>query len=63
MTMRSACVAVAGLGLLLTAVPSQAGELECKSKGHRYRYCPADTRNSVQLAQQTSSSACRFGSS
>lgn len=63
MAMRSACVAVAGLGLLLTAVPSQAGELECNSSGHRYRYCPADTHNNVQLAQQTSRAACRFGSS
>lgn len=62
MTKRSTWVAVAGLGLMLTAAPSQAGELECKSPGFRYQYCPADTRNNVQLAQQTSHAACRFGS-
>ncbi|HMO48315.1 MAG TPA: DUF3011 domain-containing protein [Rubrivivax sp.] len=63
MTRHSVYVAVAGLGLLSTAVPSLAGELECRSSGHRYQYCPADTRNNVQLAQQLSSSACRYGSS
>lgn len=63
MTRHSAYVAVAGLGLLLAAAPSQAGELECKSPKFRYQYCPADTRNNVQLAQQTSNAACRYGSS
>lgn len=61
MTQRSAWLALAALGLL-TAAPSQAGELECNSPKYRYQYCPADTRNNVQLAQQTSHVACRFGS-
>jgi hypothetical protein len=56
-----ATMAIAGLGILLAAVPSHAGELECKSEKYRYQYCRADTGNNVQLAQQTSHAPCRYG--
>lgn len=61
--MRKAFIAVAGFGLLLAATQASAGELECRSSGYHYQYCPANTANSVQLAQRLSSSSCDYGRS
>lgn len=59
--MRTTGVAMAGLGLLLIATQVNAGELECRSSGYHYQYCPADTRNNVQLAQKLSNASCDYG--
>lgn len=61
--MRNTFVAFAGFGLLLAAAQTNAGELECRSSGYHYQYCPAYTANSVQLAQRLSSSSCDYGRS
>jgi len=59
--MRTTGLAIAGMACLLTAIQANAGELECRSSGYHYRYCPADTGNSVQLAQKLSGSPCDYG--
>lgn len=61
--MRTTGVAIAGMAFLLTAIQVDAGELECRSSGYHYRYCPADTGNNVQLAQKLSGSSCDYGRS
>lgn len=62
--MRGRYVAGVGIGMLLLAAQAfAAGELECRSSGYHYQYCPADTENSVQLAQQLSNSSCQYGRS
>ncbi|MBS0556594.1 MAG: DUF3011 domain-containing protein [Proteobacteria bacterium] len=62
--MRKTCVAVAAMGLLLTAMQANAGgELECRSSGYHYQYCYADTWNNVRLVQQMSNSSCDYGRS
>jgi hypothetical protein len=58
-------VAVSG-GLILflfVATSAQAHTIECRSSGHRYAYCPADTGYSVRLVRQLSISDCRQGRS
>lgn len=62
--MRRICLIVAGLAWALAASQANAaGELECRSSGYRYQYCPANTGNNVQLIQQHSGSACTYGRS
>jgi hypothetical protein len=41
----------------------RAGEIECRSSGYRYSYCPADTDNRVDLIRQSSGSSCDYGRS
>jgi hypothetical protein len=35
--------------------------VRCESEGFEYKFCPADTRGGVQLAQQLSDNDCRRG--
>ncbi|HNT37958.1 MAG TPA: DUF3011 domain-containing protein [Rubrivivax sp.] len=57
-------IIASGTVMMLVAAQTQAaGQLECRSSGYRYQYCSADTENNVELVQQISSSACKFGRS
>lgn len=56
-------IVAAVAGVLATAPAQAAGELECRSPGYRYNFCPADTGNNVQLLQQSSRAACNYGRS
>ena len=43
------------------ATAAEAGTLECRSDGHRYNYCRANTDGSVRLLNQISNTKCREG--
>jgi len=64
--MRSAWLAI-GSGIVLSfcciGAARADGQIECTSDNYRYRYCRADTDNSVRLAHQQSKTRCDYGRS
>lgn len=61
MNLRHAVSALLITSMTVFTVGAQTGGLTCSSDDGNYRYCRADTQNSVELVRQISGSPCRQG--